>query len=100
MQRGTAISRHETPRRRPDETGRPAPRSRADRARSGHGGRLKGRDGKPMIKAKGPAKLGSHCVERVTRIELALSAWESDRSTPLGPLTSQGRRPGVAVIDR
>jgi hypothetical protein len=22
--------------------------------------------------------LGSHCVERVTRIELALSAWEAD----------------------
>ena len=39
-------------------------------------------------------------VERVTRIELALSAWESDRSTPPGPLTSQAGRPGVSVIDR
>jgi hypothetical protein len=27
-------------------------------------------------------------LERVTKIELALSAWESDRSAPLGPLTS------------
>ena len=39
-------------------------------------------------------------VERVTRIELALSAWESDRSAPLGPLTSQTERPGVSVVDR
>jgi hypothetical protein len=38
-------------------------------------------------------------VERVTRIELALSAWESDRSAPLGPLTSQDRAPPVAVTD-
>jgi len=38
-------------------------------------------------------------LERVTRIELALSAWESDRSAPLGPLTSQDRAPPVAVID-
>jgi hypothetical protein len=36
-------------------------------------------------------------VERVTRIELALSAWESDRSGLLGPLTSQDRAPPVPV---
>jgi hypothetical protein len=34
-------------------------------------------------------------VERVTRIELPLSAWESDRSALLGPLTSQERAPPV-----
>ena len=38
-------------------------------------------------------------VERVTRIELALSAWESDRSGPLGPLTSYDRAPPVSVTD-
>jgi hypothetical protein len=36
---------------------------------------------------------------RISR-ELAPSAWEAYRSTPLGPLTSQTGRPGVAVIDR
>jgi hypothetical protein len=36
----------------------------------------------------------AEAVERVTRIELALSAWESDRSPPLRPLPSQG--PGTA----
>jgi hypothetical protein len=30
-------------------------------------------------------------VARVTRIELALSAWESGRATPLRQLTSQNR---------
>jgi hypothetical protein len=39
-------------------------------------------------------------VERVTRIELALSAWESDRSWPMKPLSSPVWRPAVAVIDR
>ena len=34
------------------------------------------------------------------RIEPELSAWESDRSWPMKPLTSQTGRPGVAVIDR
>jgi hypothetical protein len=38
-------------------------------------------------------------VERVTRIELALSAWESDRSTPLGPPTSQDQVPPVPLAD-
>jgi hypothetical protein len=36
----------------------------------------------------------AEAVERVTRIELALSAWESDRSLPLRPLPRQG--PGTA----
>ncbi|MDX6337817.1 MAG: hypothetical protein QOG05_5157 [Streptosporangiaceae bacterium] len=38
-------------------------------------------------------------VERVTRIELALSAWESDRSPPLEVPTSQDRAPPVPVTD-
>jgi hypothetical protein len=38
-------------------------------------------------------------VERVTRIELALSAWESDRSPPIEVPTSQDRAPPVAVTD-
>jgi hypothetical protein len=38
-------------------------------------------------------------MERVTRIELALSAWESDRSPPLRPMTSQDRAPPVPVTD-
>ena len=38
-------------------------------------------------------------ADRVTRIELALSAWESDPSTLLGPLTSQDRAPSVPVAD-
>jgi hypothetical protein len=38
--------------------------------------------------------------ERVTRIELALSAWEIDRSMPVGPLTSQLRSPLVTVTNR
>ena len=38
-------------------------------------------------------------LERVTRIELALSAWEVERSRPLVALTSQLRLPLVAVID-
>ncbi len=39
-------------------------------------------------------------VERVTRIELALSARESDRSPPMKPLNSKLGRPVVAVVDR
>ena len=41
----------------------------------------------------------AEAVERVTRIELALSAWESDGSPPLGPLTSQDRAPAVPATD-
>ena len=37
--------------------------------------------------------------ERVTRIELALSAWESDRSGPLTALTSASDAPQVTVLD-
>ena len=39
-------------------------------------------------------------VERVTGIEPALSAWESDRSWPITPVIRQLGRPGVAVVDR
>jgi hypothetical protein len=38
-------------------------------------------------------------LARVTRIELALSAWESHRSPPLGSLTSQGRAPPLSETD-
>jgi hypothetical protein len=38
-------------------------------------------------------------VERVTRIELALSAWESDRTTPPGDLTCWFDCPLLTVID-
>jgi hypothetical protein len=36
--------------------------------------------------------------ERVTRIELALSAWETDRSTLVRTLIRQLGRPSVAVV--
>ncbi len=49
--------------------------------------------------AREPHLTCGYIVERVTRIELALSAWEFDRSAPLGPLTRPVGRPGVAVID-
>jgi len=39
-------------------------------------------------------------LERVTRIELALSAWESDRSGPLTALSWAVDAPLVTVIDR
>ena len=38
-------------------------------------------------------------LERVTRIELALSAWESDRSGPLTALTWASDAPLVTVMD-
>jgi hypothetical protein len=41
----------------------------------------------------------AEAVERVTRIELALSAWESDRSGPLTALTWASDVPPVTVID-
>ena len=40
-----------------------------------------------------------YIVERVTRIELALSAWESDRSGPLTALTWAADAPLVTVMD-
>ena len=41
----------------------------------------------------------AEAVERVTRIELALSAWEADRSPPIEVPTSQDRAPPVPVTD-
>jgi hypothetical protein len=41
--------------------------------------------------------LGRHCVERVTGIEPALSAWESDRSGPLTTPTWESGTPLVTV---
>jgi hypothetical protein len=45
------------------------------------------------------ADLG-YVMERVARIELALSAWEVDRIYPWMPLTRHGQVPGVAAPDR
>jgi hypothetical protein len=45
-------------------------------------------------------ELGRRCLERVTRIELALSAWESDRSGPLTVLTWGSDVPPVTIMDR
>jgi hypothetical protein len=39
-------------------------------------------------------------LERVTGIEPALSAWESDRSGPISPLTRRLGVQGVAAIVR
>jgi hypothetical protein len=47
-----------------------------------------------------PSELGTHHVERVTRIELALSAWESDQSEPLTALTWATDVPRVTVMGR
>jgi hypothetical protein len=49
--------------------------------------------------ARRPPELGSQYVERVTRIELALSAWESDRLGPLTTLTWALDAPLVTVMD-
>jgi hypothetical protein len=44
-------------------------------------------------------ELGRHCLERVTGIEPALSAWESDRSRPLTALSWAVDAPLVTVMD-
>ena len=44
-------------------------------------------------------ELGRHCLERVTGIEPALSAWESDRLGPLTALTWALDAPLVTVTD-
>jgi hypothetical protein len=49
--------------------------------------------------ARRPPELGSQYVERVTRIELALSAWESDRSGPLAALSWAVDAPLVTAMD-
>jgi hypothetical protein len=51
-----------------------------------------------MMTGKRP-ELGRYCLERVTRIELALSAWESDRSGLLTALTWTSDAPLVTVMD-
>src|SRR5215468_3622445 len=53
-----------------------------------------------MIMADRPLELGSQRFERVTGIEPALSAWESDRSGPLTALTWAPNVPLVTAIDR
>jgi hypothetical protein len=45
-------------------------------------------------------ELGRHCLERVTGIEPALSAWESDQSEPLTALTWATDVPRVTVMGR
>ena len=49
--------------------------------------------------ARRPPELGSQHVERVTGIEPALSAWESDRSGFLTALTWAPDTPLVTVMD-
>jgi hypothetical protein len=44
-------------------------------------------------------ELGRHHLERVTGIEPALSAWESDRSEPLTTLTWRADAPLVTVMN-
>ena len=51
-----------------------------------------------MMADKRP-ELGRHYLERVTGIEPALSAWESDRSGLLTALTWATDAPLVTVID-
>jgi hypothetical protein len=51
-----------------------------------------------MMADKRP-ELGRHCLERVTGIEPALSAWESDRSGPLPVLTCELDALLVTVMD-
>jgi hypothetical protein len=48
--------------------------------------------------ASRPPELGTQCMERVTRIELALSAWESDRSERLTGPTWASDVPLVTVM--
>jgi len=45
-----------------------------------------------------PLELGTHGMERVTGIEPALSAWESDRSGPLTALNWPVEAPLVTVM--
>ena len=49
--------------------------------------------------ASRPIELGTQHMERVTGIEPALSAWESDRSGPLTGLTWAADAPLVTVMD-
>jgi hypothetical protein len=44
-------------------------------------------------------ELVRHCLERVTGIEPALSAWESDRSGPLTAMTWAAEAPVVTVMN-
>ena len=44
-------------------------------------------------------ELGIQRMERVTRIELALSAWESDRSGPLTAVSWAAGTPRVTVMN-
>ena len=46
------------------------------------------------------SELERHCLERLTGIEPALSAWESDRSGSLTALIWGSDAPPVAVMDR
>jgi hypothetical protein len=61
--------------------------------------RRPGRPGQEFSDEHSTNPLSWDFVERVTRIELALSAWESDRSPPIEVPTSQDRAPPVAVTD-
>jgi hypothetical protein len=71
----------------------------ANRTRSGHAAAPRGRNGEAAIMTDKRPGLGRYCLERVTGIEPALSAWESDRSGPLTGPTWALYAPLVTVID-
>ncbi len=52
---------------------------------------------KPLLGIMTPAC--GYIVERVTRIELALSAWEAERLRLLGALSWRSWQSGVTVVD-
>jgi hypothetical protein len=73
------------------------------RARSGHAGAPRSRNRAAAIMADKRPGLGRHCLERVTvrvtGIEPALSAWESDRLGSMTALTWAADIPLVTVMD-
>src|SRR5262249_1439371 len=71
---------------------------RIDRARNGHASAPAGHRMARAIMADRLSDLGTQPVERVTGIEPALSAWESDRSGPLTALTWATDVPLVTVM--
>src|SRR5215475_9559684 len=72
---------------------------RPERRPIGHAGVQRGHKRGLAILAGRPPELGTQHVERVTGIEPALSAWESDRSGLLTALTWTSDAPSVTVMD-
>src|SRR5215470_4583843 len=77
----------------------PAVATGARWARNGHAHVPTSHREAQAIMVDGSCELGICCVERVTGIEPALSAWESDRSKPLTALSWASDAPLVTVID-